>query len=83
MEVLAWMFVGIIVGIIGKLLLKDYSSVPWILTIMLNIIGAVTGGFISLIIGLATDHRWEIEPVSTTVAGAVGVLLIHQIFEKY
>jgi uncharacterized membrane protein YeaQ/YmgE (transglycosylase-associated protein family) len=79
MEVLAWIFVGIVVGIIAKLLLRDYSAVSWILTIILSVVG----GFVSAAIVLATDNRWEIGPVSTTIAGAVGVLMVHRIFEKY
>ena len=83
MEVLAWVLVGIIVGMIGKLLLKDYSGVPWIFTIILSIIGAVAGGFLSATLGLTSDNRGEFILIGTTIAGAVGVLLIHQIFEKY
>jgi uncharacterized membrane protein YeaQ/YmgE (transglycosylase-associated protein family) len=83
MEVLAWILVGIIVGMIGKLLLKDYSDVPWMVTIMLGIIGAVAGGFLSATLGLTSDNRGEFGPIGTTITGAVGVLLINKIFEKY
>jgi len=83
MEVLAWVLVGIIVGIIAKLMLKDYADVSWFLAVMLGITGAVVGGFVSATIGLATNDVWEFVSIGTTIAGAVGVLLIHQIFEKY
>ena len=83
MEVIAWIFVGIVVGIIAKLILRDYSAASWLLTIILGVIGAVAGGFISATIVLATDNRWEIGPVSTTMAGAVGLLMVHRIIEKY
>lgn len=83
MELLAWVFVGTIVGILAKFILRDFSRVSWMLTIILSITGAVVAGLLSATISLTIAGASEIGSVGTMIAGSVSVLLVHHIFEKY
>ncbi|MBW7674167.1 hypothetical protein [Chryseobacterium chendengshani] len=82
MEVSTWILVGVIVGIAAKLILKDFSHVLWRDSILLAIIGAISGGLISCIISIYIEITSEVYPVGSLISGAVGVLLLYQISLK-
>jgi uncharacterized membrane protein YeaQ/YmgE (transglycosylase-associated protein family) len=49
---LGWIFFGLIVGIIAKLLMPGRDPGGFIITILLGIAGALLGGFLGRAIGL-------------------------------
>ena len=46
MGVLGWIFFGLIVGAIAKLLMPGRDPGGWIITILLGVVGALLGGWI-------------------------------------
>jgi uncharacterized membrane protein YeaQ/YmgE (transglycosylase-associated protein family) len=51
MSIVAWIFFGLIVGIIAKLLMPGRDPGGFIVTILLGIAGALLGGFIGRAMG--------------------------------
>jgi uncharacterized membrane protein YeaQ/YmgE (transglycosylase-associated protein family) len=71
----AFLILGIIAGIIGKLILGKKSG--WLSTIILGVIGAMVGGWIAgLIPGVGYENFWSIQSWLIAIGGSLVVLLI-------
>ena len=77
MSVIGWIFFGLVVGIVGKLLMPGRDPGGFILTILLGIAGALLGGFIGRALGLYGEG----EPAGflMAVVGSVVLLVIYRL----
>ena len=78
MAIIGWIFFGLVVGIVGKLLTPGRDPGGFILTIILGIAGALIGGFLGQSLGLYRAG----EPVGfiMAVVGSVILLLLYRMF---
>jgi uncharacterized membrane protein YeaQ/YmgE (transglycosylase-associated protein family) len=76
MSIIGWIFFGLIVGVIGKLLMPGRDPGGFILTIVLGIAGALLGGFIGRAMGLYREG----EPAGFVMAviGSIILLVIYR-----
>ena len=76
MEFIGWIFFGLIVGVIGKLLMPGRDPGGFIITILLGIAGALLGGFIGRSLGLYRED----DPVGfiMAVVGSIILLMIYR-----
>ena len=77
MSIIGWIFFGLIVGIVGKLLMPGRDPGGFILTILLGIAGALLGGFIGRAMGLYGEG----EPAGFIMAviGSIILLVIYRL----
>jgi len=75
---LGWIFFGLIVGIIAKLLMPGRDPGGFIITILLGIAGALLGGFIGLAIGLYGPNQTA--GFFMSVLGAILLLTLYRVF---
>ena len=77
MTILGWIVFGLIVGIVAKLLMPGRDPGGMIVTILLGIVGALTGGFLGRVMGL---YR-EADPVGFVMAilGSVILLILYRL----
>ena len=77
MSVIGWIFFGLVVGIVGKLLMPGRDPGGFILTILLGIAGALLGGFIGRALGLYGEG----EPAGflMAVVGSVILLVVYRL----
>jgi uncharacterized membrane protein YeaQ/YmgE (transglycosylase-associated protein family) len=80
MGVFTWIIVGGIAGALGKLISPGDDGGGWILTIILGIVGAIVGGFISSALGLGGVTGFNIGSLLVATGGAVLVLFIYKKF---
>lgn len=80
MGILTWIFVGLIAGALGKLISPGNDGGGWILTIVLGIVGAIVGGFISSALGFGGVTGFNIGSLLVATLGAVLVLFIYKKF---
>ena len=80
MAIIGWVFFGLVVGIVGKLLTPGRDPGGFILTIVLGIAGAMIGGFLGQSLGFYREG----EPVGfiMAVVGSVILLLLYRMFTK-
>ncbi len=71
----SFLILGIIAGVIAKLILRQKAG--WLLTIILGVLGAMLGGWISGFFGLGYDNFWSITSWLIAIGGAVIVLLVY------
>lgn len=80
MSVIGWIFFGLIVGIVGKLLMPGRDPGGFILTILLGVAGALLGGFIGQSLGFYQQG----EPAGFVMAvlGSIILLLLYRMLAR-
>jgi uncharacterized membrane protein YeaQ/YmgE (transglycosylase-associated protein family) len=78
MTIIGWIFFGLIVGIIGKLLMPGRDPGGFIITTILGIVGALVGGFLGRVLGLYREG----DPVGFVMAviGSIILLVLYRMF---
>jgi len=76
MSILGWIFFGLVVGIVGKLLMPGRDPGGFVITILLGIAGALVGGFLGRMLGLYRED----DPVGFIMAvlGSIVLLVIYR-----
>ena len=78
MSILGWIFFGLVVGIVGKLLMPGRDPGGFIITTILGIVGALVGGFLGRVLGLYREG----DPVGFVMAiiGSIILLVLYRMF---
>ncbi|HAV9615266.1 TPA: GlsB/YeaQ/YmgE family stress response membrane protein [Escherichia coli] len=76
MGILSWIIFGLIAGIIAKWIMQGKENVGIIVTIILGIVGAVVGGYISTFFGFGKVDGFNFGSFVVAVIGAIVVLYI-------
>ena len=80
MGIVAWIFFGLIAGIVAKLLMPGRDPGGCIITMLLGILGAFVGGFIfELLTGRPQVMSFDFGSLFVAIVGAVVVLLIYRL----
>ena len=72
---LTWILIGLVAGIIAKLIMHDRFG--WIITILLGIVGAFVGGWISGYFGGPGVTGFNLISILVAAGGAIVVLFIY------
>jgi uncharacterized membrane protein YeaQ/YmgE (transglycosylase-associated protein family) len=75
MGIITWILIGLVAGIIAKLVMRD--SFGWIVTILLGVVGAFVGGWVSGMFGGPGVTGFNITSVLVAAVGAVIVLFVY------
>jgi len=70
----SWIFVGLVAGIIAKMVMGDRFG--WIMTIVLGVVGALVGGWISGFFGGPGVSGFNLVSILVASGGAIVVLFI-------
>lgn len=82
MGILSWVLFGLIAGVIAKFIMPGRGQGGIIVTIVLGILGAVVGGFISTQLGFGDISGFDVRSMAIAVGGAVLLLLIYGMVRK-
>lgn len=80
MGILTWILVGLVAGVLAKLISPGDENMGWIMTIILGIIGGVVGAFAGELLGLGSVTGFNIGSLLLATGGAVIVLFIYKKF---
>ncbi|CUA04088.1 putative transglycosylase associated protein [Escherichia coli] len=83
MGILSWIIFGLIAGIIAKWIMPGKENVGIIVTIILGIVGAVVGGYISTFFGFGKVDGFNFGSFVVAVIGAIVVLYIFKKVKSY
>jgi uncharacterized membrane protein YeaQ/YmgE (transglycosylase-associated protein family) len=77
MSILGWIFFGLLVGAVGKLLMPGRDPGGFIVTILLGIAGALLGGFLGRALGMYRED----DPVGFIMAvlGSIVLLILYRV----
>jgi uncharacterized membrane protein YeaQ/YmgE (transglycosylase-associated protein family) len=82
MSWIIWIVLGLIAGIIAKMLMPGRDPGGFIITIVLGIIGALVGGFISTRLGFGDVTGFNLPSIIIAVLGAMLLLFIYRMVKR-
>jgi uncharacterized membrane protein YeaQ/YmgE (transglycosylase-associated protein family) len=83
MNIIAWIIVGLIGGALAKLLMPGNDPGGIILTIVLGIVGALLGGFISVALGIGNGvDDFDLGTIVLSVLGAMLILGAYRLVRR-
>lgn len=75
--VIGYVFGGLVIGILARLLKPGADPMGWIMTILLGIVGAVIGGWASANFGLGTLMTWV-----AAIGSAIVLLFVFEMLRR-
>ncbi len=78
MGILAWLVLGLIVGIVAKAVMPGDDPGGMIVTILLGIAGAFVGGFIATSLGMGSFTGFNLGSMVIAILGAILILFIYR-----
>lgn len=82
MGILAWIIMGLLVGVVAKFIMPGKDPGGFIITILLGIAGAFLGGFIGSMLGLGEVTGFNIGSFLLATAGAILLLIIYRFLKR-
>ena len=79
MGILAWIVVGLIAGVLAKLIMPGDDPGGIIVTIIIGIVGAFVGGFVVNLFGGAGVSGFNIWSILVATLGAIILLAIYRL----
>lgn len=82
MGILSWILMGLIAGVLGKLIMPGKDPGGFVVTILIGIAGAFLGGFVASFFGLGTVTGFDLRSLAIAIGGAVLLLAIYRVVKK-
>lgn len=82
MGIISWIVLGLVVGVIAKIIMPGKDPGGFFITILLGIAGAIGGGFISSAIGFGQVTGFDLRSLIIAVCGAMVLLIIYRAVKK-
>jgi uncharacterized membrane protein YeaQ/YmgE (transglycosylase-associated protein family) len=76
MGILAWIVLGLVAGVLARLIMPGRAPMGLVGTIILGIVGAVVGGFIGTQLGWGNVYGFDLRSLLLAVGGGIVVLFI-------
>jgi uncharacterized membrane protein YeaQ/YmgE (transglycosylase-associated protein family) len=74
MQVIGLIVIGIVIGVLARLIKPGRQRIGALMTVLLGIAGAVVGGVVASLIG--TGDIWELDFLGTVVGVIAAIVLI-------
>lgn len=78
--IVSWIVVGLIAGLLGKLIMPGRDPGGFLLTMVIGMIGAIVGGFVVQFLGGAGVTGFNIWSILVATLGAIILLAIFRVF---
>ena len=82
MGIFSWIIMGLIVGALAKFLMPGDDPGGIIVTILIGIAGAFTGGFAGAKLGLGTVCGFNLGSIALATGGALLLLIIYRLVKR-
>ena len=79
MGIIAWIVVGLIAGVLAKLIMPGDDPGGFIVTILLGIVGAFVGGFVVNLLGGAGVSGFNLWSILVATLGAIILLAFYRL----
>ncbi|HTO09282.1 MAG TPA: GlsB/YeaQ/YmgE family stress response membrane protein [Myxococcota bacterium] len=78
MNLLTWLLLGLVVGVLAKWIMPGKDGGGFVLTILLGIAGAFVGGFIGSLFGIGSVADFSLGSLALSTLGALLLLWGHR-----
>lgn len=82
MGIISWIVLGLIVGVLAKVIMPGKDPGGMIVTILIGIAGAFIGGFISSFLGFGSVSGFNFKSLLIAVGGAVLLLAAYRMMKN-
>jgi uncharacterized membrane protein YeaQ/YmgE (transglycosylase-associated protein family) len=82
MGIIAWIVLGLIAGLLAKLIMPGNDPGGIVITTLLGIGGALVGGFLGTQLGFGGLSGFDLRSVAMSVGGAVLLLFVYRFFRQ-
>jgi uncharacterized membrane protein YeaQ/YmgE (transglycosylase-associated protein family) len=79
--ILSWILLGLVVGIIAKLIMPGKDPGGFIVTTAIGIVGAFVGGFLGSLSGFGDVSGFDIRSMALAVVGALILLFGYRVIQ--
>ncbi|PHP94008.1 GlsB/YeaQ/YmgE family stress response membrane protein [Pantoea agglomerans] len=76
MDILSWVVLGLLAGIIARCIMPGKEHMGIFMTIILDIIGALIGGVVSTALGFGKVDGFNIYSIAIATVGSIIVLFV-------
>jgi uncharacterized membrane protein YeaQ/YmgE (transglycosylase-associated protein family) len=82
MGIATWIVLGLVAGVLAKVIMPGRDPGGIIITIVLGIAGAVIGGFLGTQLGFGRVAGFDLRSLALAVGGAVLLLFLHRLLKR-
>jgi len=82
MGILTWIVLGLVAGVVAKMIMPGRDPGGIIITIVIGIAGAIIGGFIGTQLGFGGVSGFDLRSLAIAVGGAVLLLFLHRMLKR-
>jgi len=82
MGILSWIVMGLIVGILAKIIMPGKDPGGIIITVLIGIAGAFLGGYIGSFLGLGTVTGFNMVSILLAIGGAILLLILYRLVKR-
>ena len=82
MGIIAWIILGLLVGILARFLAPGRQPMGLVATLLLGIVGAVVGGFIGTQMGWGQVQGFDLRSLGLAILVVVLVLFLGGLFQR-
>lgn len=82
MGIISWIILGLIAGVIARMIMPGRDPGGAIVTILLGIAGAFVGGWIGTRLGIASFDGFTIQGVLVATGGAIVLLVLYRLLRR-
>jgi len=82
MGILSWVVMGLLVGVVAKLIMPGDDPGGFFMTIILGIAGAFVGGFIARVLHVGDFTGFNLGSFVIATAGAIVILIGYRMLKK-
>lgn len=82
MGVISWVFLGLVVGIVAKLIMPGKDPGGFIVTTAIGIVGAFVGGFLGSLAGFGEVSGFDLRSLALAVVGALILLFGYRVIRS-
>jgi uncharacterized membrane protein YeaQ/YmgE (transglycosylase-associated protein family) len=82
MGIVTWIVMGLVAGVLAKMIMPGKDPGGLIITIVLGIAGAVVGGFIGTQLGFGGVSGFDIRSLAIAVGGAILLLFLYRMLKR-
>jgi uncharacterized membrane protein YeaQ/YmgE (transglycosylase-associated protein family) len=79
---LIWIALGLVAGIVAKMIMPGRDPGGFIITIILGIVGALVGGFISTRLGFGDVTGFNLPSVIIAILGSMLLLFLYRMVKR-
>jgi uncharacterized membrane protein YeaQ/YmgE (transglycosylase-associated protein family) len=82
MGIASWIVLGLVAGVLAKLLMPGRDPGGIIVTTVLGVAGALVGGFIGTKLGFGNVSGFDFRSLAIAVGGAILLLYLHRALRR-